>query len=127
MHIELDEGPVADAAKAVDLAGFDDQNVTRSGFELLPVHGPHTAAFPHELDLIVRMAMGSGTASREGAEEEYGDTHVALLGPDELVRAPLKGQVLLTDAVHRGRLLTECGAAVPELRGARTGSKAQRP
>ena len=52
MYIQLDEGRVP---------GLDDENVTDSGFELLPVHGPETATFPHELDLVVRMAMGSGT------------------------------------------------------------------
>ena len=51
MYIHLDEGRVPDAAKTV----------TGSGFELLPVHGPETATFSHELDLVVRMAMGSGT------------------------------------------------------------------
>ena len=61
MYIHLDEGRVTDAAEAVDLPGLDDENVTGSGFELLPVHGPETATFPHELDLVVRMAMGSGT------------------------------------------------------------------
>jgi hypothetical protein len=29
MHIELDKGSVTDAAKAVDLARLDDENVTR--------------------------------------------------------------------------------------------------
>jgi len=47
MDIQLDEGRVP---------GLDDENVTGSGFELLPVHGPETATFPHELDLVVRMA-----------------------------------------------------------------------
>ena len=85
MYVELDEGRVTDAAEAVDLPGLDDQNVTRAGFELLSVDGPEPAAFPHELYLIVRMAMGPRSTSREGAEEEHGDVHVALLGPDELV------------------------------------------
>ena len=100
MYIELDEWPVPDAAEAVDLTGLDDENVTRSGFEFLPVDGPETAPFPHELDFIVRMKMGSWTAPREGAEEKHGDIYVAVVGPDEVVRATLKGQVFLTNAVH---------------------------
>jgi len=100
MYIHLDEGRVTDAAEAVDLPGLDDENVTGSGFELLPVHGPETATFPHELDLVVRMAMGSGTTPGESAEEEHGDTHVPLIGSDEVMRAALKWQVLLTDTVH---------------------------
>jgi hypothetical protein len=100
MDIELDQRPVTDAAETVDLTGLDDQDVTRSGFEFLSVHGPETAAFSHELDLVVRMTMGPGTTTGKGAEEEYGDTHIAVICPDELMRAPLKGQVLLTYAIH---------------------------
>jgi len=90
MYIHLDEGRVPDAAKTV----------TGSGFELLPVHGPETATLSHELDLVVRMAMGSGTPPGESAEEEHGDTYVPLIGSDEVMRAALKWQVLLTDPVH---------------------------
>src|SRR5256885_1028057 len=107
MHVELDQGPVTDAAEAVDLTGLDDQNVTCSGFEFLSVDGPETAAFPHELDLIIRVPVGSRTTPGEGAEEEYGDAHVAVIGPDKLVRAPLKGQVQLTNAVHRAHAPVE--------------------
>jgi hypothetical protein len=100
MYIELDERRVTNAAEAVDLTGLDDKNVSRSGFEFLSVDGPETAAFPHELDFIVRMAMGPGTTPGEGAEQEYGDIHAPMVGPNEVVRAALKGQVLLTNAVH---------------------------
>ena len=92
MYIHLDEGRVPDAAKTVDLTG--------SGFELLPVHGPETATFPHELDLVVRMAMGSGTPPGEGAEQEHGDIHVPVIGSHEVMRAALEWQALLTDPVH---------------------------
>ena len=91
MYIHLDEGRVPDAAKTVDLTG--------SGFELLPVHGPETATFPHELDLVVRMAMGSGTPPGESAEQKHGDIH-AVIGSDKVMRAALEWQVLLTDTVH---------------------------
>jgi hypothetical protein len=100
MYIELDEGCVTNAAEAVDLPSLDDENVTRSRFELLTVDGPESTAFPHELDFIVWMTVWSGTTSREGAEEEHGDVHVAVVGADELMRAALKWEVLLTDAVH---------------------------
>jgi hypothetical protein len=46
MYIELDQGRLANAAKAVDLTGLDDENVARPGFEFLSVDGPETAAFP---------------------------------------------------------------------------------
>jgi hypothetical protein len=52
------------------------------------------------MDFVVRMTMGSWTTPGEGAEEEHGDVHIAVVGPDEVVRAALKRQVLLTNAVH---------------------------
>src|SRR5438046_9698705 len=93
MYIHLDEGRVPDAAKTV----------TGSGFELLPVHGPETATFPHELDLVVRMAMGSGTPPGEGAEQEHRDVHVAVVGSDKVRRAALAWQALPTDTEHSAR------------------------
>jgi hypothetical protein len=84
----------------MDLAGLDDENLTRARFELLAIDGPEATAFPDELNFIVRMAMGARTTPGKGAEEEHGDIHVAVIGPDELVRAALKGQLVLTDTVH---------------------------
>src|SRR2546426_5774112 len=89
MYIHLDEGRVTDAAEAVDLPGLDDENVTGSGFELLPVHGPETATFPHELDLVVRMAMGSGTLA--GPADGHGALH-----------APEGREVASVDCRHQG-------------------------
>lgn len=57
MHIELHEWRVANAAEAMDLPSLDDENVTCTGLDFLSVDGPQTAAFPHELDFIVRMTM----------------------------------------------------------------------
>jgi hypothetical protein len=104
MYIELDQRPVTDAAEAVDLPGFDHEDVAGTSLELLSVDGPETAPFPHELDFVVRMAMRSWPAPRQGAEEEDGDVHVAVVGTDELMGAALKRQVLLTDTVHSGTL-----------------------
>ena len=100
MYINLDEGCIANAAEAMDLSGLDDKNVTGAGFEFLPVDGPETPAFPHELDFIVRMTMGTRTTPGKSAEEEDGDIDVPVLGSNEVVRAALKWQVLLTDTVH---------------------------
>jgi len=100
MYIKLDEGCVANAAEAMDLPGLDDKNVTGAGFEFLPVDGPQAPALPDELDFIIRMAMRPGTMPGQGAEEEGGDIDVAVLGANEVVRAALKRQVLLTDTVH---------------------------
>jgi hypothetical protein len=46
------------------------------------------------------MTMGAWATPREGAEEEHGHVHVAIVGAHEVVRAALKGQVLLANAVH---------------------------
>ena len=64
MHIDLDEGCLPDAAEAVNLPGLDDENVACTRFEFLSVDGPETAAFPHELDFVVRMTMGPRTTTR---------------------------------------------------------------
>jgi hypothetical protein len=61
-------------------------------------------SFPHELDFVVRMTMGTRTPAREGAEKEYGDVDITVVGPDEVMRAALKWQVLLANAVHPGML-----------------------
>lgn len=100
MHIHLHQRRVANAAKAMYLAGLDDKDIARPSFEFFPVDGPETAAFPHELNFIVRMTMRSGTASGERPEEEYGHADIALIGPDEVMRAALEGQIFLADAVH---------------------------
>jgi hypothetical protein len=110
MDVKLNEGRVPNTAEAVDLSGLDDEYVTCAGFEFFSVDGPETAAFPHELDLIVGMPMRSRATAREGAEKKHGDIHVAVISPDELMRAALKREVLLTDAVHPAILLsTGCG------------------
>jgi hypothetical protein len=101
MDIDLDERRVTNAPEAVYLSGLDDKDVACAGFEFISVDGPETAAFPHELDFIVGMSMGSRTTARKGAEEERGHIHVAVIGPNEVVRAALKWQVLLTNTVHR--------------------------
>jgi hypothetical protein len=100
MDIKLDERHVANAAKAMDLSALDDENVTGARFEFLSVDRPEASAFSDELDLIVRMTMGPRTTSRQGTEKEDRNIDVAVLGSNELVRATLKGQVLLTDTIH---------------------------
>jgi hypothetical protein len=109
MHVDLDEGCVTDAVKAVDLAGLDHENVTGTRFEFLPADGPEASSFSYELDFIVRMAVGSGATPGQCSEEEHRDMHVAVIGPDELMRAALEGQVLLTNAVHPAAAPIEAG------------------
>jgi hypothetical protein len=51
-----------------------------------------------------RRLLGQVFLNEAGTEQEDGDIDVAVLGPDELVRAALKWQVLLTDTVHTYRM-----------------------
>jgi hypothetical protein len=90
VDINLDQRGVANAAEAMDLPRLDDKNVTGAGLEFLPIDRPEAPPFPDKLDFIVRMTMGPGATPREGAEEKGGDIDVAVLSPNELVRAPLK-------------------------------------
>ena len=46
MHVQLDEGGVANAAETVNLPRFDDENVPGAGFELLAVDCPEPSALP---------------------------------------------------------------------------------
>jgi hypothetical protein len=101
MYVQLNKRRLTNAVKAVDLSGLDDEDVTCAGFELLAVHGPETPAFPHELDFVVRMTMRAGTAAGEGSKEEDGDVHVAIVRPDEMVRAAPEGQIVLANAIHQ--------------------------
>lgn len=100
MDIDLDQRRITNAAKAMNLPGFDDENVTGTGFKFFAVDVPVTPAFPHELDFIVRMTMRARATPRLGVEEEYGNVDIAVVGPDEVVRAAFERQVFLTDAVH---------------------------
>jgi hypothetical protein len=100
MYVDLNERRLTNAMKAVDLAGLYDKNVTFAGFELLAVHGPEAAAFSHELDFVVRMAMRDRTTAGEGSKQKYGDIHVAVVSSNELMRAAFEGQILLANAIH---------------------------
>jgi hypothetical protein len=60
VHIDLDQRRFANAAEAVDLTGLDDENVAAACLEFLPAYVPEAAAFPHELDFIIRWRCGPG-------------------------------------------------------------------
>src|SRR3982751_5479440 len=57
VHVQLHERAVADALEAVDLAGFDHEDIACARFELSPVDHPASAALLDELHLVVRMTM----------------------------------------------------------------------
>jgi hypothetical protein len=101
MNIELNERFFTDALEAVNLAGLDDENVASPRLEFFSIDCPTTASRLDELDLVVGMAMRTGPASGLAIEEKDGHANVAVVGANEMVRAPLEGQVFLTDSIHR--------------------------
>jgi hypothetical protein len=100
MDIDLDQRPVTDRAETMDLAGLDHEDIPRGDLEFLAVNNIGAAAFPHELHFIVGMPMGPRSTTWWGSEEERGDTHVAVVGADEVVGEAFEWQVFLTDAIH---------------------------
>src|SRR5437762_3525609 len=70
MHIHLHERHVSDARETVNLSGLDDEDVAGGGFEGLAVHRIESAAFPDELDFVVRVTMRTWSASRLAMKEK---------------------------------------------------------
>jgi hypothetical protein len=100
VDVQLNQRLVPDALKAVDLAGLDDQDVSGPRLELLPIDDIAAPPFSDELNLIIGMAMGTGSPAGQSPEQEHRDVDVALVRSDELVRATLEGEILLPNAMH---------------------------
>jgi len=107
VHVDLHQRLLADALEAVNLSCLDDQNISRTGFELLPVDYVVAAAFSQELDLVIGMAMRAGTPPRQGPEQEHGNIHATLVGSHELVRAALERKILLANPMHAASVATK--------------------
>src|SRR5262245_43097177 len=101
MDVDLHERLVADALELVNLARLDHENVPCPGLELRAVDDVAPAPRSHELDFVVWMTVRAWTATRERVEQEHGHVHVAVVGADEMVRAPLERQIFLANTVHR--------------------------
>jgi microcompartment protein CcmK/EutM len=111
MDVELNQRLVPDAREAVNLAGFDDENVTGPSLELLTVDAIEAAAVLDELNFIIRVPMRTGTAARKAVKEKGGDVDVAVVGSHDIVRASFEGQLVLADTMHRvgdGRDVRAC-------------------
>jgi hypothetical protein len=85
MNVNLDQWRVTNTFEAVDLAGLNDKDIAGAAFEGLAVHRPYAAAFPHELDLVIRMPMRARPRTRLPMEQKHRDSSIALLSPDELM------------------------------------------
>jgi len=122
VDVYLDQRLLSDALKAVDLAGLDDQDVSGTRLELLSIHDIMAPALSQELDLVVRVAMGTRPPARQSPEQEHRNVDVALLRADELVGTTLEGKILLTNPMHAiailvseaGRFQTQCPVRVVE-------------
>jgi hypothetical protein len=84
----------------MNLAGLNDENVTRFRFELLTLHVVQTTSRLDELDLVVRVTVRARASAWLAVEEEHGDVHIAVALADEVMRAALEWQILLTNAEH---------------------------
>jgi hypothetical protein len=105
MDVDLDQRLVTDALKAVDLSGLDHQDVARAGLELLAIDDVAASAFRQKLDLVIRMTMRPGTPAGQRPEQERRNVDIALVRSDELVRATLEREILLTNAIHAADIL----------------------
>ena len=100
MNIELDERAIADRCEAVNLARFDDENVTRASFERVSVYNVFAAPRLDELNFVVGMTMRTGAAPCLTVEQEHRDRDVSVVSADEIVRAPAMRQIRYSKFVH---------------------------
>jgi len=132
VDVYLDQRLVSDALKTVDLSGLDHQDVSRARLELLAIHDIASPALSHELDLVVWMAMGIRPAARQSPEQEDRNVDLTLVRAHELVRAPLEGQILLTNPIHAGALLElepsihQSNVCIPQVTDNETGTPRKR-
>ena len=100
VHVELYERRITSNLEAVDLTGLDDKDISRAALEGLAVNGPHTATFTDELDLVIRVAVRTGSGTGLAVEEEHRGTGVALFSSNKLVRTTNKRQTILAHVMH---------------------------
>src|SRR6478736_4750218 len=105
VNVELHERLIDDRGEGVYLARLDHEHVAGARLEDLPRHRPAAAARLDELELVVRMTVRPGPSASFAAEEEHGHADVAVVGANEVVRAPTKGQLGLSESKHGYRLI----------------------
>ena len=100
MNVQLNKWFRTDAFEAVNLAGFDHENVPSPTVELSTVDDPSPAPGLYELDFIVGMSMWGWAGAGRTTEQEHGHVGVALLRPHELARAANKRQFVISNGMH---------------------------
>ena len=100
MDVQLDERLWPEAPEAMDLAGLDHEDLTRSGFKLMSIDDPEATPGLDELYLVIRVTVRPGAASREAVEQEYRDPDIAVVGANEVMGAAVMRQVGLFQSKH---------------------------
>src|SRR6266850_6761045 len=100
VDVELYQWRIANGLEAVNLAGLDDKDVSRTALKRLAIDSPRSTALTDELDLVIRMAMRTRSRTGLAIEQEHRNSGVALLSSDKLIRATNKRQILLTHVMH---------------------------
>jgi hypothetical protein len=105
VDVDLNQRFAPDALEAVDLAGLDDENVPSTRLELFSIHDIAAPAFSDELNLIIRVPMGTRPATGLSPEQKNRNPDIPLIRSDELMRASLERKIVLPNAMHTGAIL----------------------
>src|SRR5690349_14270240 len=100
VDVELHERTVADGREAVHLARLDHQDLAGARFERFAVDDPAAAALLHELNLVVRMTVRTGTGAGLAVKQKHRHVHAAVVRADEVVRAAAERQILASKSQH---------------------------
>src|SRR6185503_907661 len=100
VDVALDERSLTDVDEGMNLARFDDQDISRSCLMVLAVDGPASPSLPHEHDLVIRVTMQPWSPPRRGVNEVGRNRDVAVLRPYELMCHPHERKLILPDDVH---------------------------
>ena len=85
VDVALDEWSLTDVDEGMNLARFDDQDVSRSCLMVHSVDGPASPSLSHEHDLVIRMTMQSWPPPRRGIYQIGRNRDVAVLRAYELM------------------------------------------
>jgi hypothetical protein len=114
VDIQLYKRRIANDLEAVNLACFDDKNITRASFECGTVDRPDPSTFSDELNLVIRMTMGTWSGTRVALKKEHRNASVTLFGSNKLMRTADKRQIFVPHVMHLYSPLGFCELAYVE-------------
>jgi hypothetical protein len=100
VDIQLYERRIAGHFEAVDLAGLDDEDVSRAAFKSFSIDGPDATAFTDELDFIIGVPVWARTRARFSLIKKYRNAGVSMISSDEFEGTPNERQIFLADVMH---------------------------